>query len=354
MRGSTSNNAKAKAPAPAPASDSPQVQKVSRPRIVGYLLFNFTSTVLVTFINKICFSKVNFGYPAALCTIHYVISWLGVEGMRRLNMFVPLTHPPSSLRADAQFRSITLLVGTVTPLNNTSLKLNSIGFYQLFKLLVTPAVVLLEYVLDGKILSRKRNASLVAVCAFVLVSSGGDLEFNMFGTICATIWVPLAAGYKVQWGRVQNQYNCSTPALMHAVLPYAIVVQTMISPIIDPPGLLQFQWTPEAVFWIILSGVAAFLVNLSGFLVMGHAGALTHVLLGQLKTSVICLGAYYLFDAHYTVIQLFGAAGAIASIVAYTHTTTSERARKVELGTVGKDGNTSSTLPLLHKKCSDI
>ena len=164
------------------------------------------------------------------------------------------------------------------------------------------------------------------------------------------------AGYKVQWGRVQKQYSCSTPALMHAVLPYAVVVQTMISPLVDPRGLLQFQWTPEAVFWIVLSGVAAFLVNLSGFLVMGHAGALTHVLLGQLKTSVICLGAYYVFDAHYTAVQLCGAAGAIASIVAYTHATTSEKARRAELGAVGTSANEKATsmLPLLDKKCSDI
>lgn len=348
MRGPASNNTKA----PVKGSE----RKVSRTQIVGYLFFNFTATVCVTFINKICFSRVNFGYPAALCNIHYVITWMGVEAMRRLNMFVPLTHPPSSLRADVQFRSIVLLIGTVTPLNNTSLKLNSIGFYQLIKLLVTPAVVLLEYVLDGKVLSRKRAASLVAVCVFVLVSSGADLEFNAFGTICAAIWVPLAAGYKVQWGRVQKQYSCSTPALMHATLPYAIVVQTMISPLVDPPGLLQFQWTSEAVLWIVLSGIAAFLVNLSGFLVMGHAGALTHVLLGQLKTSMICLGAYYVFDAHYTALQLCGAAGAISSIVAYTHATTSEKARRAELGTVGTSAieKSASMLPLLDKKCSDI
>lgn len=351
MRDSTSNNTNS-AKAPAPGGH----RQASRMWIVGFLLFNFTSTVFVTFINKICFSKVNFGYPAALCNIHYAITWLGVESMRRLNMFVPLANPPSSLRADTQFRSIAFLIGTVTPLNNTSLQLNSIGFYQLFKLLVTPAVVLLEYVLDGKILSRKRTVSLVAVCAFVLVSSGADMEFNVFGTICAAMWVPLAAGYKVQWGRVQKQYNCSTPALMHAVLPYAIVVQTMISPLVDPRGLLQFQWTPEAAFWIVLSGVAAFLVNLSGFLVMGHAGALTHVLLGQLKTSVICLGAYYVFDAHYTALQLFGAAGAIASIVAYTHSTTSEKASHAEAGAVGttKKEEGVSVLPLLDKKCSDI
>merc|ERR1719356_1978228 len=106
------------------------------------------------------------------------------------------------------------------------------------------------------------------------------MDFNMSGTLCALLWVPIAAGYKVQWGRMQQQYGCSTPALMRTTLPYAMIVQTIISPLVDPPGLWKYQWTPMAVFWIGLSGIAAFLVNLSGFLVMGHVGALAHVLLG--------------------------------------------------------------------------
>jgi len=141
------------------------------------------------------------------------------------------------------------------------------------------------------------------------------------GTLCASIWVPLAATYKVQWGRVKKQLNCSTLALMHAVFPYAIFVQLLISPWVDPPGLLQFQWTYSAFFWVSISGVAAFLVNFSGFLVMGNIGGLAHVLLGQMKTSIICIGAYYIFSARYSMMQLFSAFGAILSIIGYTHFT---------------------------------
>lgn len=233
---------------------------------LSYLAFNFVSTIAVTVINKICFSKVNFGYPAALCNIHFLVTLLGVELLFRAKMFQKVTI---SLR-DMNFIVIVLVVGVVTPLNNTSLKLNSIGFYQIFKLLVTPCVVLLEYILDKKRLSRNRAACLVVVCIFVLISSRADMAFSTYGTVCASLWVPFAAAYKVQWGRVRRKYNCSTLALMRATLPFAICVQAAISPLVDPPGLLEFQWTREAFFWIGLSGVSAFLVNFSGFLVMGN------------------------------------------------------------------------------------
>lgn len=249
--------------------------------------------------------------------------------MRRLGIFRSLYQNKSpscqpSL-SDPNFLAIVVVVGLVTPLNNTSLKLNSVGFYQVFKLLVTPGVVLLEYILDGKVLSSLRTLSLSAVCAFVLISSNSDLEFSAFGTLCASIWVPLAAAYKVQWGRVKKKYSCSTLQLMHAVLPYALLVQIIISPIVDPPGLFRFKWTSEALFWIGLSGVFAFLVNFSGFLVMGNIGALAHVLLGQLKTAVIMIGSSFLFNSHYSSMQIACALGAICSIVSYTQITVYER-----------------------------
>jgi hypothetical protein len=141
----------------------------------------------------------------------------------------------------------------------------------------------------------------------------------MKGLIVVSIWVPLGGLYNVQWGRVLKQQSTSTLPLMHRTLPYALFVQVLVSPLVDPPGFLQFVWTPSAVFWISLSGVVSFLVNLSGFLVMGSVGGMAHVLLGQVKTIVICLCAYYLFDSQYTILQITSAAGALASILTYTH-----------------------------------
>ena len=288
---------------------------------VSYLAFNFFSTIAVTFVNKICFSKVQFGYPAALCNIHFLVTLVGVEALHRAWRSQKVTL---ELR-DPNVLVIVVVVGVVTPLNNTSLQLNSIGFYQIFKLLVTPCVVLVEYVLDRKILSKQRATALAAVCLFVLVSSGGDLAFSPHGTAMASLWVPFAAAYKVQWGRVRRRYDCSTLALMRAVLPYAMCVQAAISPLVDPPGVLEFPWTREAVLWIGLSGACALLVNFSGFLVMGNVGALAHVLLGQMKTAIIMIGAAALFGSTYSSMQLLGAGGAVLSIILYSHITIQEK-----------------------------
>lgn len=94
--------------------------------------------------------------------------------------------------------------------------------------------------------------------------------------------------------------------------------------LVDPPGLWSYALTPSKATWIFVSGVAAFLVNLSGFMVIGNLGGLTHVLLGQGKTAAICLGAWLLLGSTYTATQLGGAAIAIGGILAYTHATVKE------------------------------
>jgi len=329
---------------------SRMVLSKERVKQISFLAFNFLSVVAVTFINKLCFTRVDFGFPAALCNIHFAITWVGVEIMRRLNLYEPLDTSKSSKipsLQDRNFLAIVLLLGTVTPMNNSSLKHNSVAFYQVFKLLVTPMVVALQYILDRKTLSRPRASFLVAVFSSVSLSTSTDAQFSALGFIFASIWLPLAAGFKVQWGRVTRQYNCSTLALMHIVYPYAIVVQTICGLVVDPPGLLSFEWTPEAIFWISLSGIAAFLVNVSGNLVIGDIGPLAHVLLGQMKTSVICLGAYYVFGSSLTLLQMFGALGAVIAIIGYTYVTTNEEQKHM---VQRKESETDNmTLPLIAK-----
>ena len=69
----------------------------------------------------------------------------------------------------------------------------------------------------------------------------------------------------------------------------------------------------------VLSGVGAFLVNWSGFLVLGACSPLTHILLGQAKSSIVMLCGFLLLGYNPGADSLLGAAIAIAAMVAYTY-----------------------------------
>ena len=72
--------------------------------------------------------------------------------------------------------------------------------------------------------------------------------------------------------------------------------------------------------------------------------ALAHVLLGQLKTAVVMIGASIIFGSEYSPMQLIGATGAVVAIVFYSMVTIQEK----NDGRPGLEMNQS--LPLVQNK----
>jgi len=292
-------------------------------RAGAILAFNFFSTVALINLNKYVFSRAQFGFPAALSNLHYAVSWACLAALKRVWPAAVPALDRKDLSRDRDFLAMALLIGSVTPLNNMSLQLNPLPFYQTAKLSVTPVVVVVEYVLDRKVPSSARALSLALVCLFVIrmrpAPRGDATDAGAAGLLCVAIWVPLAAGYKVQFGRLRRKLgNAPTLALMHALFPYALVVQTLLSPLVDPPGLLEYEWTPSAAVAVAASGIGAFFVNFSGFLVVGHLGAIAHVLLGQAKSAMTLLVAAVVFGTSYSVSEIVCATGAMSAIVMYS------------------------------------
>jgi len=230
------------------------------------LLFNFVASVATIFVNKLVFESFKFRFTTALTAMHYVVTLLGLEILAAAGMYVKRSSPMTP-----RILLLSAVVGTAPALNNLSLSLNNLGFYQIVKLLVTPAIVGLEAFLYGENMSWPRAASLLLVCVGVGFACVNDLRLNWGGCVAALLWLPVDAVYKVLWSHVSKEESWHTLALMRRVLPLSTLFLMALVPVIDPPGLVSFEWSSYRVAMITLSGVAAFFVNWSGFLVMGHA-----------------------------------------------------------------------------------
>jgi solute carrier family 35 protein E3 len=79
------------------------------------------------------------------------------------------------------------------------------------------------------------------------------------------------------------------------------------------------------------SGVCGFLINWTSFLVMGETSALTHVLLGQLKTCVVIWCGFLFFAQVPSARSLLGAAIVVVSVVVYTKFNLNEQNAKRKL-----------------------
>ena len=156
------------------------------------LSFNFASSVGIIFINKMLFSTMKFRFTTFLTALHYVITMLGLEVLAAFKVYERRSAPTTT-----RLLMLSAVVGAAPALNNLSLSLNNLGFYQVVKLLVTPAIVALELYLYNQKMPLARGVALVGICVGVGVAVVNDVSVTLRGLCVSLTWVPIAAAYKV-------------------------------------------------------------------------------------------------------------------------------------------------------------
>ncbi|XP_078431994.1 nucleotide/sugar transporter family protein [Wolffia australiana] len=280
------------------------------------MTFNFMVAVGIIFANKLVMGSVGFNFPILLSLIHYVTSWILLAIFKSLSLLPP--SPPSKSTPFSSLFSLGAVMAFSTGLANVSLKHNSVGFYQMAKISVTPTIVLAEFILFRKKVSTRKVFALAVVSVGVAIATVTDLEFNFFGACVALAWIIPSAVNKILWSSLQQSENWTALALMWKTAPVTVFFLVTLMPLLDPPGILSFNWDLNNVSAVLVSAFFGFLLQLSGALVLGATSATSHVVLGQFKTCVIMLGGYLLLDSDPGMTSLFGVTIALCGMSLYT------------------------------------
>jgi hypothetical protein len=288
------------------------------------LAFNFSTAVLIIMLNKRLLGGVGFKFPIALTLIHYLVTWIGLECCAVAGVFAKRRG-----RMTPQLWLLSAAVAGGPALSNISLNLNSVGFYQITKIMVLPACVVGEMIFFGKATpSRARLTALVFVVIGAIYASVNDVQLNLPGSIAAAILIPCAAIYKSLWSHVSKEGAYGSLELMQRILPWSTLWVALATPFIDDfAGLRAFDYSLSSCTLLFLSGALAFLINWSVMMVLGMTSALTHILLGQLKTCTIILLGSLLFHTQPTLKSLVGSAVVVVAVTAYTYVNVQEQQR---------------------------
>lgn len=292
-----------------------QQQSLWKPTVA--LTFNFLVSVSIILMNKLVLVNVGFNYPIFLTFIHYLCSWLIMAILKALSI-LSLSSPSKSTKYSSLL-SLGIVMSLSTGLANVSLKYNSVGFYQMAKIAVTPAIVLAEFVLFRKKISTLKVLALTVVSLGVAVATVTDLQFHFFGACIAVAWIVPSAVNKILWSNLQQQDNWSALALMWKTTPITLFFLVMLMPSLDPPGILSFDWNLYNCTIIGGSAILGFMLQWSGALALGATSAITHVVLGQFKTCVVLLGGFVLFGSNPGLTSILGAATALVGMSFYTY-----------------------------------
>ena len=215
-----------------------------------------------------------------------------------------------------------VVAGTSIVSLNLSLMLNSVGFYQVCKLMQIPGVCIFERLFMGRTFSNDVIVSIGLVLFGVGVATVSDVEVNALGSFAAIIAVVTTSAQQFLVGYLQMQHNVSSTRLLADVSPLIAAVLLLLGPLIDANitgnSVYSYNYTPHAVVFLALTCMCAVLVNFSSFACIGRFSAVSFQVIGHMKTCLVFLFGWLLFSAPVTPRMILGSCFAVTGMILYS------------------------------------
>jgi len=285
---------------------------------VSYMAFNFLSSIGIIFVNKLIFKQYNFHFATFVTSLHFVFTWLGLSLGRMVGMYEPMPLRQKDVLPISFAFCIHIIF------NNLSLQYNSIGFYQLMKVLTTPMIAFIQEKFFGVPLHNHLKLALLVECIGVGMATVTDVTANPTGTFYAVAGLLGATYYQIFVKTKQKSLNANSWQVLHYQAPQSLLLTLCTVPIFDqikgPDGLIAKLHTmnTELMIAIVMGSSLAFCVNLSVFLVIGRTSPISYNVLGHFKLCVVLVGGILLFGGDTNPKRMGGMALTFAGVVLYT------------------------------------
>ncbi|CAF0909372.1 unnamed protein product [Rotaria sordida] len=288
-------------------------------RVVSGCSSNILSSIGIIFLNKYIFAHCQIK-TMTLTAIQMIFTSIGLIICLQMNTFVHKKVPIIKVLP------LAISFCAFVVFTNLSLEYNTIGTYQLFKVLTTPVVALISWQYYKIKYSRMVILTLIPVVIGVCTHSVNDIKLTLFGTIVASIGVMSASIYQVWVGEHLKELEMNSQQLLLYQAPLsAILLVPFIFYMENFPSYRSHEEQQAALTAIVASGIVAFIVNLSVYWVIKNTSALTYNMIGHMKTVSILVGGYILFKDNLNVKQFIGILLTLSGLFTYTFVKMSEQ-----------------------------
>ncbi|KAL2136641.1 hypothetical protein VTI74DRAFT_2373 [Chaetomium olivicolor] len=295
-----------------------------------WMAINTLATIGIVFINKALFSDPSLKLAQlTFATFHFLLTYL--------TLFL-LSHPPFTFFTPRRLPlldilplSLAMSLNVILP--NLSLAFSTVTFYQIARILLTPTVALLNFLLYRATLPPLAILALIPACVGVGTVSYYDslpsatarqqhvktttalgVAFALAGTAASSLYTVIVAAWHRRWNGVSSMQLLLNQAPVSAfLLLYAI-------PFVDA---FPSSWRAvPAGRWgmVLLSGAFAAVINISQFFIVAKTGAVSSTVVGHVKTVLIVAlgwvtsGRGFASDGR----VLMGVVAAVGGIIAYS------------------------------------
>ncbi|WDK15406.1 triose-phosphate transporter [Colletotrichum graminicola] len=277
-------------------SEKEEPPKASLASAVIWMTVNTLATIGIVFTNKAIFSDPQWKLcQLTFASFHFLVTFLTLHILSRPT-FAYFT-PRRATITDLLPLSVAMCLNVILP--NLSLAFSSVTFYQIARILLTPTVALMNFVLYKATLPRNAVLALIPACLGVgmvsyydtLPAKDGNVKTtSTLGVFFAFAGIFASSLYTVWIASYHRKLQMSSMQLLYNQAPIASFMLLYVIPFVDTFP----DWGHVPVNrWLMIgmSGVFASLINISQFFIIAQTGPVSSTVVGHLKTcTIVALG----------------------------------------------------------------
>lgn len=276
---------------------------------------NILSTTGVIISNKALLGRQKFPFILTGLLLNFCTTFSVLEVSSRLGSFEAKGMPSR----DRWLLSFTAVLTILS--NNASVEANSVGTYQIAKLLIVPCIIMQE-----KLRGIERTYTPMMYVAIFLTLVGvalttvTDVELTPRGCAIAAFSTLLTAHYQIWQGSKGKEHGLDAKQITHTVQLTQIVIALPAAYLLDVavPWVKRFLLLPTAglmdeedgqlrIFTgpggppelfgnLLFNNLTAVGINLTTYYLIAATSPVTYQIIGQAKTVLVIASGYILFD----------------------------------------------------------
>ncbi|XP_011076749.1 probable sugar phosphate/phosphate translocator At3g11320 [Sesamum indicum] len=282
----------------------------------------YSSNIGLLLLNKYLLSNYGFKYPIFLTMCHMTVcsllSYIAIVWMKMVPM-----HSVNSRVQFMKISALSLIFCASVVSANISLKYLPVSFNQAIGATTPFFTAVFAYLITLKMESWLTYVTLIPVVAGVIIASGGEPSFHLFGFIMclgATAARALkSVGQEILLSSEEEKLDSMNLLLYMA--PIAVVLLLPVTLFVEENVVsitLALAREDTRIIWLLLFNSAlAYFVNLTNFLVTKHTSALTLQVLGNAKGAVAVVVSILIFKNPISATGMLGYSLTVFGVILY-------------------------------------
>ncbi|KAF3961465.1 hypothetical protein ACB098_08G060300 [Castanea mollissima] len=295
----------------------------SRSFTLGLVTAWYSSNIGVLLLNKYLLSNYGFRYPIFLTLCHMLacslFSYIAINWFK--------LAPLQTLRSRLQFLKISalsLIFCLSVVAGNVSLRYLPVSFTQAVGATTPFFTAVFACFMTSKRESWVTYLTLVPVVTGVIIATGGEPSFHLFGFIMCVGATAARALKSVLQGILLSSEaeKLNSMNLLMYMAPVAVIFLLVAALVMEEDVIgitIALARDDVKILWyLIFNSALAYFVNLTNFLVTKHTSALTLQVLGNAKGAVAVVISILIFRNPISVVGMLGYILTVIGVVLYS------------------------------------